>query len=348
MPNHNKNNIVLILSCLIFFILTDYQAGFGGINISKSGTTAASILDIPMSPRGLAMGSAVIANLPDGATFSWNPALASQYRHLQISLMNMPWLVDTKINHFSVIAPTTYGIVGVYLSTWSMGDVIVRNEYYQEGTGEKFSADDMVIGLAVARNLTDHFAIGGTVKYIQERIWHTSASGWAVDFGTLFKIDIGNGLRIGTTLANYGTEMKMAGRDLYHYHDPNETMDGNNENIISSYETNSWPLPLTFKIGLSTDIVAKSNLKWIVEMDAVNPSNNYGSLGLGTEITFGKWLALRVGAERLFLRDENVSFGAGFGLNLPPLSSFNANFSYGFRNYNELGIVHGFSMEFGF
>jgi len=321
-------------------------ANLKGADLAKTGTTAAAILEIPMSPRGLAMGSAVIASFPDGAVLTWNPALATQIKSPFISLMVMPWLVGTNMQNFAAVVPTREGVIGVYLSTWSMGDMLVRNEYYQQGNGEKFDAGDMVIGLAFARDLTDHFAIGGSLKYIQERIWHTTAAGWALDFGTLFRIDLGHGLRIGTTLCNYGSEMKLTGRDLYHYHDPNESMDGNNENIISEYETNRWPLPLAFKIGLSTDLIKKSSMRWSIEVDAIHPSNNYGSWNIGTEFGFGKFITLWGGLERLFLQDERLAPGAGLGLYLPLAGNFKVQVSYGFRDYSDLGFAQSFALDF--
>ena len=36
------------------------------------------------------------------------------------------------------------------------------------GTGEKFDAASVVIGIAYGRSLTDRFTIGGTFKYINE------------------------------------------------------------------------------------------------------------------------------------------------------------------------------------
>lgn len=336
-------------SLLMFFVLFACSPlCLAGSDLSKTGTTAAAILEIPMSPRGLAMGSAVIANFPDGASLIWNPALATQFKAPHVSLMIMPWLVGTDIQNFTAIVPTGYGVIGAYLSTWSMNDMLVRNEYYQQGTGEKFDAGDLVLGVSYARDLTDHFAIGGSIKYIQERIWHTTAAGWALDFGTIFRIDLGHGLRIGTTLTNYGSEMKMTGRDLYHYHDPNESMQGNNENIISSYETNHWPLPLAFKIGVSTELLNTRFLRWTVEVDAIHPSNNYGSWNVGTEMHCGKFLALWGGVERWLLKDERYSPGLGLGLNLPVADNFNVKVNYGFRDYSDLGFAQSFALDFSF
>ncbi|MCG2715408.1 MAG: PorV/PorQ family protein [Candidatus Marinimicrobia bacterium] len=341
-------NLTKIENCLIFIFITvvSHHPVFAGSNVSKSGTVAALILEIPASPRGMALGNAVIANSADIGVFYWNPALATNYKHITMGGVNTPWLLGTHFNYFSVIVPTPALTIGAYLSTWSMPDMDVRTEYYPEGTGEKFNAGDFVIGLSVARSLTDHFGIGGSIKYIQERIWHSSSNSIALDFGSIFTIDIGNGVRIGAVLKNYGTEMRLKGRDMYHYHDPNEEIDGNDENIISGYITDSWMLPLLFKIGISTDIINSKRFKWVVEIDGKHPSNNYESLDCGTELEINNIFFIRIGAEKIFLKDEEISFCSGFGIRLPILTK--PCFDYAFKDYNDIGVIHSLALEFGF
>ena len=55
-----------------------------------------------------------------------------------------------------------------------------------EGTGDFFDAASYAFGLSYARNFTDQFAIGMNAKYINERYYHSNASGFAVDVGVLF------------------------------------------------------------------------------------------------------------------------------------------------------------------
>ena len=288
----------------------------------------------------------VVKSISARQMFSEYPALATNYKHVTIGAVNTPWLLGTHFNHFSVIVPTPALTIGAYLSTWSMPDMDVRTEYYPEGTGEKFNASDFVIGLSVARSLTDHFGIGGSIKYIQERIWHSSSNSIALDFGSIFIIDIWNGVRIGAVLKNYGTEMRLKGRDMYHYHDPNEEIDGNDENIISGYITDSWMLPLLFKIGISTDIINSKRFKWVVEIDGKHPSNNYESLDCGTEFEINNMFFIRIGAEKIFLKDEEISFCSGFGIRLPILTK--PCFDYAFKDYNDIGVIHSLALEFGF
>ena len=41
--------------------------------------------------------------------------------------------------------------------------------------------------LPTQKMLTDRFSIGGSFKYIQQNIWHSTARTFAVDVGTLFE-----------------------------------------------------------------------------------------------------------------------------------------------------------------
>ena len=71
-----------------------------------------------------------------------------------------------------------------------MADEKVRTVDQPEGTGEYYSAGDISLGLSYARNLTDRFSIGFSAKYVQETIWHESASAVAIDAGTIFRTDL--------------------------------------------------------------------------------------------------------------------------------------------------------------
>ena len=95
-------------------------------------------------------------------------------------------------------------------------EMLVRSEDRQDGTGETFDAADMAVGLSYGRAITDRFSVGVTGKFIQQRIWHSSAYAFALDIGTQFRTDFFGGLTIGATLYNFGTDMRMNGRDRQH------------------------------------------------------------------------------------------------------------------------------------
>lgn len=309
-------------------------------DVSKVGTTAAAILDIPNSARSLAMGNAVSGSINDASVLHWNPAAIASSKHISFSFSYIPYLVETQFQHFSCVLPLQQQLVfGAYISTWSMDDMPVRTEIEQGGTGEYFNAADLVASIVLARQLTDHFAIGFTAKYIQERIWHSVAKGVALDFGTLYSTDVLGGLKIIAVLTNYGTDMKMTGRDGDVISDPDPTAEGNNGLIPAKYSTDWWSLPLNFRFGLSSTIIDKKSIKVITEIDALHPSNNYESIDFGTEIILVDLIYLRFGYNSLLQKDsiEGLSIGAGVKLGLTT-GAFNID--YGYRDYGSLGYLH--------
>ena len=313
-------------------------------DVSKVGTTAGEILSMPASARGLAMGNAVAGLVDDGSVFFWNPAMAAGLTQSRISASYLPWLVDTDFQHFAFATPAGAGfVVGGFIASWSMDDMKVTNEFYQQGTGQYFNASDLVIALSVARNLTARFSIGANLKYIQERIASCTARGVAMDFGTVYRTGVMNDLRIITTLNNYGSQMQMSGRDLNILHDLDLSILGHNDQIPADYSTNEWPLPLNFRFGVATEILKMDGLRLSAELDAIHPSNNYEALELGMELALGEMLFLRGGLSSLAQEDtiEGVSMGAGVQVHTP-FGLLQAD--YGYRDYGDLGYIQAMTL----
>src|SRR5690606_36855346 len=141
------------------------------------------------------------------------------------------------------------------------GEEDITTPEQPNGTGERWGAQDLAVAVSYARNLTDRFSIGGSVKYISQQIWNESASAFALDVGLLFHTQL-EGLRIGMSISNFGTELKLDGKDLLLAADIDPNSSGNNGNISSQLETDSWPLPLIFSVGVSYDITRSE--EWII------------------------------------------------------------------------------------
>jgi hypothetical protein len=194
-----------------------------------------------------------------------------------------------------------------------MGAMDVTTVTSPEGTGETFTMGSFAFGLSYARQLTDRFSIGFNAKFIQERIYHSTAQGIALDVGTLFNTQF-QGLKIGMSISNYGTKMRMEGRDLMLQADIDASKHGNNENINASLQTDAYDLPLLFRFGLSMDVLKglyNSNL--ILSVDALHPNDNVESVNVGAEYTYGKMVSLRCGYQSLFdpSSEEGLCLGGG-------------------------------------
>jgi len=241
------------------------------------------------------------------------------------------------------------GTLGFSITSLSMPDMKVRSIEMPEGTGEFFSAGDIAGSITYARRLTERFAIGLTAKYIQQNIWHESASAFAVDVGTSFKTDLAGGMTIGASLSNFGTTMKMSGRDTRTFIRLDETKLGSNERIPTNIEFDSWDLPLLFQIGVSTRIVDNDQYRWTVAVDALHPSDNYESVNAGTQVVFFEMLAVRGGYRSLFLSDAEGGPSFGFGVLAPEfIGTMSVGFDYAFQDMGRLKNVHVFTIDLRF
>ena len=311
-------------------------------NVSKVGTTAAPFLEIPVGGRALGMGGAFSSVANDASAIYWNPAGVSRLNRVEVMFQYTGWLADTDFGFIGAVLPLgNFGTIGASLTILTIPDMPVRTVERPEGTGEYFNANDFAISLLYARNLTDRFSIGFNFKYIHQRIWHMSAWGMAIDIGTLFKTDFLGGMIIGASISNFGTSMRMQGRDARVFYDPDPNKYGNNDRIPAMLETEKWQLPLNFQFGLSTYVLNTESNKIIVAVDALHPSDNYEYLNIGAEYSFKNTFFVRSGYRTLFLKDGEggLSFGVGLKMKIP-YSKVKIKFDYAFNDYGRLKGVH--------
>lgn len=319
-------------------------------DVSKVGTTAAAFLEIPAGAVALGMGGAFVSQANDASALYWNVGGISNIEKYDLHLAYMNWIGDTKYNFAGLVIPLDeFGTLGFSFTSLSMDDMAVRTVENPEGTGEYFSAGDISFGLSYARNLTDRFSIGFTVKYIQEKIWHMTAQGIGIDAGTLFKTDILGGIIIGASISNFGAAMKLDGRDTRYFIRVDEGKQGTNDRIPTNIELDSWDLPLIFRIGISDNIVINDMYKFTATVDAVHPNNDYESLNIGGEFAFMEFLMIRGGYNSLWLKDGEGGLSLGVGVNSKMLFSDTIfQFDYAFRDFGRLQNVHMFSIGLKF
>ncbi|MFA6456146.1 MAG: PorV/PorQ family protein [Bacteroidota bacterium] len=309
----------LIIWILVLGGVIDLHAQAVNKNVSKAGTTSATFLEIPVSARAIAFGSAFSAVANDISSLYWNPAGAARLEQPGVIFSHMNWIADLGFDYAAVAVPVgSIGTVGVSLTSLTMDDMAVRTIDKPEGTGELFSASSIAIGLHYALNLSDRFSIGFTGKYVQESIWHMSAQAFALDIGVLYTTEFFNNMKIGAIISNFGTDMKMAGRDSRLFDQIDRQKLGSNDRIPVNIEMDSWSLPLNFQFGVATDLFHNETQSMTIAVDALHPSDNYESINVGVEYGIYNTLCLRGGYRALGLSDSEggLSLGAGFTGNL--------------------------------
>ena len=316
--------------------------------VSKVGTNAADFLQIDVGARAMAMGGAFVALANDASALYWNPAGLSAMAGSELIATHTEWLGDLKFDYLGVALDVGGGVAGVSLTYFSVPDMVVRTLDRQEGTGETFSAADMALGLSYGRAVTDRFSIGVTGKYIQQRVWHSQATAFALDIGTTFRTDFIGGLIIAATVYNFGTDMKLDGRDLRTFVDPDPTALGNNSRIPANYELDSFSLPLNFQFGISSTLVNTRMNRVTLNLDALHPNANNESVNLGGEYGFQERVFLRAGYRGLFLDEAEGGFSGGLAVHQQLFQGGIGKLEYAFRDGGRLGALHviGFGLTF--
>lgn len=336
----------LFLLIIIFMVNQNITAQ----NVSKTGTTAASFLEIGVGAGAIGMGGAFVSVANNASALYWNVGGIAELPQFEAIIVHTDWIAETNFDFAGLVLPLgTFGTIGLSFTSLSMDDMKVTTVEKPDGTGEYFSASDIAVGVSYARTLTDRFSIGFTVKYIEQRIWHMSASAFAIDAGTKFRTDLLGGLTIGASISNFGTPMQLEGRDARYFIRVDDTKQGSNDRIPTTIEMDEWELPLMMQIGISTFAFNNDTYKLRVAADALVPNNNYQSMNVGGELSFKDFLFLRGGYNSLFLTDGEGGLSFGVGLNSKMIfSDAVVKFDYAFRDFGRLQNVHNFSVGIKF
>ena len=339
-----------ILFVLPLLLAALHTPAFG--QVTKAGTTAAKFLSIGIGPRANAMGGAFTSVASDVSALYWNPAGVAQLKENQamFSYTSLFKDLDITLNYLAVAVPAgETGNFGLSVTALDYGEMDVTTESvdYQEGTGEKFSAASYAFALSYARQITDNFSAGMTVKYIQEDIFHSSASGMAIDVGTMF-ITPFYGIKFSSIISNYGSKMQMTGEDLLIRYDSDLQRKGNNESVDAYYKTDQFELPLKLQIGVSKDFQIMEGQRLTLAVDAAHPNDNAEYLNVGGELSLlDNVISLRGGYRTLFLVDsyEGLTLGVGFHY---ALGVFSVGMDYAFQEHKILGNTQSFGVLFTF
>jgi len=313
---------------------------------SKVGTTAANFLTIPIGARANGMGGAFVAVANDVTSAYWNPAGLSRMKKNELNISYSEWLVNTK--HNWVAFGMKVGMddaLAISFNQLDFGSEEITTADQPNGTGQLWSASDLAITLSYAHNLTDRLSAGGNFKYITQNIYNESATAFALDIGLLFQTEV-KGLNIGMNISNFGTEMKLNGKDLLQPVDIDPAHTGNNANIASRFSTDSWPLPLVFSVGLSWNLLHTDMWGFTIATDANIPNNQNSYINAGGEIVWNDILSIRGGYYALGKNASVTGITAGFGIEYN-FGSFLGKVNYSYTDYGIFKNISRISLSIG-
>jgi opacity protein-like surface antigen len=322
---------------------------------SKVGTTAAQFLGISVGAQAIAMGGAFVASDGDVSSLYWNPGAIVFANKNQVAFMNTNWLVGTKLRWGGLMLNLDGdNAVGVSITQLDYGEEDVTTVAAPEGTGERWTAQDLAIALSYSRRLTDRFAIGGSAKYISQSIYNETASNFTFDVGLLFITEFEN-LRIGMSMSNFGGDMQLGGRDLLKRVDIDPTNAGSNKTLVADLKTDSWPMPLLFRVGVAMDALQTDMFRFTVAVDGLRPNDNRESVNVGGELGFQEMFFVRGGYNTLFggesafsrnVEQQGLTLGAGVRYAVPGVATLQVDYAYAkfglFGNLSTIALAVGF------
>jgi len=312
---------------------------------SQVGTSMANFLKIGVGPRATAMGDALVAMTDDASALYWNPGGLGRVRKNELLMQSTAWIGDTKLYFLGIVFPLgDFGTLGASVDYFTSGDMEETTIQQPDGTGRTFSTHDLALGVSYAKRLTDRFSVGVTVKYVSESLSRETAEAVAFDIGSVYTTSFLNEMKLGIALSNLGGSMKVDGPDLIVSHDVAPDVP-TNKSVDASLATQSWDLPLTFRIGVGT-FVYKTEASSLSLEAGVNDTRDFQPrYNLGSELTVRV-----VGEQKVMLRlgykgnydEEGLTAGGGIVVNL---SGFDFKMDYGYASFSRLGNVHRYAVS---
>lgn len=313
---------------------------------SKTGTTIGQFLLIEPSARVAAMGNAGVSQFDEVTAAFFNPGALGFVPQSGAQFTHSTWLADITYNYAAAgIRLGEASTILLTVTALTSGEIDVRTVDQPLGTGERYSVRNVALGLGYSHRLTDRFAAGVNVKYLHETIWHSSLSALALDFGVLYRLPFQ--AYLGASVSNFGTRGAFDGRDLRVRYDQDQDRFGDNSNLPAALETEDFPLPILFRVGMGFPITLNANNQVNLVVDAFQPSDNTNSVSFGAEWTFMNIFSARGGYQHLFMEDSEVGLTLGAGLQYE-LSGYGFRFDYAWNDYGLLGGTQRFTLGFAF
>lgn len=342
---NKMKKILFILLIFSFFSIQPCRSEF-----SKVGTAAAQFLKIGNGARAMGMGESFVAVANDASTLFWNPGGLTNISRVSLIVSHSKWFADINHDFAGIIFPLgRNSVVGVSAIALSAPEQEVTTISQPDGAGIFYDAGDIAIGLSYARELTDRFSTGLTVKYIQQNAYNETANTLAIDIGTYLKTGY-HGLTIGMCMSNFGGRLQLDGRDLIILSDIDSDLAGNYQ-VDSRLKTESWPLPLNFRVGMAIDLLGGVHSffpvnahRFTLAIDGNHPKDNVERVNIGGEYSWRENLFVRAGY-KVNYDVEKWAFGAGLKLKLGQQL---LAVDYAYVDFNDLGKVSRFSLEMNF
>lgn len=317
----------------------------------KRAQTGMKFLSFSVDARAAAMGDALTANDQGSAvSMFYNPAsMARQSGMVSAVFGQTQWIADINYNGIGVAfqpAGGLYGVFGVSVLAVNYGELFgtVRadNDAGFLDTGA-FSPSATAVGVGYARALTEQFAVGGNVKYVSESLGSSYMSFVDPDLTGEARYETENLVSQDNTQStvafDFGVIYRTGFRSL------TLAMSARNFSQDLTYEAENFELPLSFRIGISMDLIDFTGMdsdmhSFVLAIDTERPRDFAEQIKVGGEYVFMNTLALRGGY--IFPSDvQGITLGVG-------LQAFGFGFDFAFTQFQVFDSVMRFGVRASF
>lgn len=312
-------NTTPILCLLALVIVLNGMVAAADIS-SNAGTSAFPFLKINVGARAVSMGGAFTGLSDDEMALYYNPAGIARYEEKRFVAEYHNYVADLGSGVVGVVLPWKKRVVGFHINYLSYG-TFTQTDLDGNITGT-FGGSDMLFAGTIAMNVREGISVGGTAKFIYEKLSSYSATGVAFDLGAKYTSTRGR-YSAGAMVQNVGLQLSSLGSGK------------------------KAKLPLMLRVGGSA---RPREIPALLSLDFVVPIDNKPVVALGTEVYQFKPLFLRAGWNSFGSnyraagsKDSWAGFSMGAGFEYKKYE-----ISYAYSPQADLGESHRITLTGGF
>jgi len=303
----------------------------------KRAQSGFKFLTVTTDAHAAGMGNAMTAQEMNSSAMFANPAtMAWMPAQFSVGVGQTQWIADVTYNAGSAAYNTPVGVFGLMGVMVEYGDfeetVRYNNEagYLDLGT---YSPKASVFGVGYSRGVTDRFAVGAVIKYATQDLGEATLS---LDGETPEK----KAYKKNVVVYDFGV--------VYHtgFESLTLAMVARNFSRELEYAEENFELPLSFRVGLSMNLVDLTSLNpnqhsLLLSIDTERPRDYYEQIKIGAEYTFMNMLAVRAG---YVTPHDEAGLSAGFGIK----DLMGLSVDYAYSDFGIFGAVNRFSVKYQF
>lgn len=282
---------IFCISLLLIIILVSLPAT---AKMKKLGQAGMSFLTVGGSARATGMGEAFNFAKNDLASVFYNPAGLASIQNRAFYFNYTDWIADMSVTNAALAWNTgKFGVFAVHTQLMNYGDFNGTTISTSDPRGyadiDVGDVSGMSLGLGYGYQMTDKFALGGNIKYVNQKLGANDTYVGGVINGT------GKQNKIGSMAYDFGTSYDTGLKSI--------TLSMCIRNYASQqlYENEEFMIPQTYKIGISANLFELLPLSLgkdhsaIVALEGVDPADRPEYMNYGLEYTFVEKVSLRGG-----------------------------------------------------